>query len=195
AGRRGDRFSSKQIHLNSGFYYYGYRFYDPMTQRWLNRDPLADYGSAVYGVAEAEPDFKPRIFDEAGRDQLGVIARIGLNLYNSFGNDPIDQGDPKGLYGFWNALWDEFTDPDGYTTCYAKCMTGVGTAVHIGAELGGGTYVARKCYTWKYPKWFKAGGKYSKKLVPKLAGKISGCLAPLAIKDAWDCYQECKDKK
>ena len=44
-------------------------------------------------------------------------------------------------------------------------------------------------------KWFKAGGKYSKKLVPKLAGKFSACRAPLAIKDAWNCYQEFKDRR
>ncbi|MCL5096520.1 MAG: hypothetical protein M1608_03095 [Candidatus Omnitrophica bacterium] len=41
------RFSSKQIHLNSGFYYYGYRFYDPMTQRWMNRDPIGEPGFAL----------------------------------------------------------------------------------------------------------------------------------------------------
>ncbi len=38
------RFSSKEIHVNSGLYYYGYRFYDPNLQRWPNRDPFADYG-------------------------------------------------------------------------------------------------------------------------------------------------------
>src|SRR5205823_1690335 len=38
------RFSSKEIHPNSGFYYYGYRFYDPGLQRWLNRDPIGEDG-------------------------------------------------------------------------------------------------------------------------------------------------------
>jgi RHS repeat-associated protein len=38
------RFSSKQIHLDSGMYYYLYRFYDPGLQRWLNRDPIAERG-------------------------------------------------------------------------------------------------------------------------------------------------------
>jgi RHS repeat-associated protein len=36
------RFSSKEIHVNSGMYYYGYRFYDPNLQRWINRDPIVD---------------------------------------------------------------------------------------------------------------------------------------------------------
>src|SRR5438046_8401755 len=36
------RFSSKEIHVNSGMYYYLYRFYDPNFQRWINRDPNED---------------------------------------------------------------------------------------------------------------------------------------------------------
>ncbi len=38
------RFSSKERHRNSGMYYYGYRWYDPNLQRWLNRDPLGERG-------------------------------------------------------------------------------------------------------------------------------------------------------
>ena len=38
------RFSSKEIHVNSGLYYYGYRFYDSGTERWINRDPLGERG-------------------------------------------------------------------------------------------------------------------------------------------------------
>ena len=38
------RFSSKEFHLASGLYYYGFRFYDPNLQRWLNRDPIGELG-------------------------------------------------------------------------------------------------------------------------------------------------------
>jgi RHS repeat-associated protein len=42
------RFSSKPAMFSStggwGMYYYGYRFYDPATQRWLNRDPIGEEG-------------------------------------------------------------------------------------------------------------------------------------------------------
>ena len=41
AGANVYRFSSKELVANVG-YYYGYRFYDPNLQRWLNRDPLGD---------------------------------------------------------------------------------------------------------------------------------------------------------
>jgi len=36
------RFSSKEVHANSGMYYFGYRFYDPDSQRWTGRDPLQE---------------------------------------------------------------------------------------------------------------------------------------------------------
>ena len=38
------RFSSKEWHGPSGLYYYGYRFYEPNLQRWLNRDPIEERG-------------------------------------------------------------------------------------------------------------------------------------------------------
>jgi RHS repeat-associated protein len=38
------RFSSKEAHENSGLVYYGYRFYEPRLQRWLNQDPLMEEG-------------------------------------------------------------------------------------------------------------------------------------------------------
>jgi RHS repeat-associated protein len=38
------RYASKEIDLKSGQYYYGYRYYQPNLQRWLNRDPIAEAG-------------------------------------------------------------------------------------------------------------------------------------------------------
>jgi RHS repeat-associated protein len=50
------RFSTKEIHVNSGTCYYGYRFYDPSLQRWLNRDPLQERGGVnLYGFALNDP--------------------------------------------------------------------------------------------------------------------------------------------
>jgi RHS repeat-associated protein len=47
------RFSSKEIHPNSGMYYYGYRFYDPNLQRWINRDPI--WEMAALAIRQARP--------------------------------------------------------------------------------------------------------------------------------------------
>ena len=38
------RFSTKYFDEETGFYYYGYRYYDPRFGRWLNRDPIREDG-------------------------------------------------------------------------------------------------------------------------------------------------------
>ncbi|OAM91713.1 hypothetical protein AW736_01935 [Termitidicoccus mucosus] len=38
------RFSTKPFDAASGLYYYGYRFYDPVLGRWINRDPIEEEG-------------------------------------------------------------------------------------------------------------------------------------------------------
>lgn len=45
------RFSTKQVELASGLYYYGYRFYDPANGRWTARDPIGETdGVNVYAL-------------------------------------------------------------------------------------------------------------------------------------------------
>jgi RHS repeat-associated protein len=56
AGANRYRFSSKEIHVNSGLYSYGFRFYDPTVQRWLNRDPLGEWeGPNLYSFVHNKP--------------------------------------------------------------------------------------------------------------------------------------------
>ena len=44
------RFSTKPRDPNTGLYYYGYRWYDPVTGRWPSRDPIEEEGGInVYG--------------------------------------------------------------------------------------------------------------------------------------------------
>ncbi len=38
------RFSTKYLDDETGFYYYGYRYYSPQLMRWLNRDPIEEEG-------------------------------------------------------------------------------------------------------------------------------------------------------
>jgi RHS repeat-associated protein len=50
------RSASKEVHSGSGLYYYGYRFYAPSLQRWLNRDPLGEQGGLnLWGYAANDP--------------------------------------------------------------------------------------------------------------------------------------------
>jgi RHS repeat-associated protein len=50
------RFSSKEVHGFTGMYYYGFRFYDPGLQRWINRDPIGEMGGLnLYGFVGNSP--------------------------------------------------------------------------------------------------------------------------------------------
>jgi RHS repeat-associated protein len=50
------RFSSKEWHGASGLVYYGYRFYAPEWQRWVNRDPIGEAGGAnLFGYIYNKP--------------------------------------------------------------------------------------------------------------------------------------------
>ncbi len=84
------RFSSKEFHVNSGMYYYGYRFYDPNLQRWLNRDPISELG-----------------FETLPRRGWGK--NDDLNLYDYVHNSPISYQDPYGL-SLWSRIKDFFKD-------------------------------------------------------------------------------------
>ena len=44
------RFSTKYFDVETGLYYYGYRYYSPVLMRWLNRDPIEERGGInLYG--------------------------------------------------------------------------------------------------------------------------------------------------
>jgi RHS repeat-associated protein len=50
------RFSTKYQDDETGFLYYGYRYYDPSLGRWLSRDPIEERGGInVYGFVDNDP--------------------------------------------------------------------------------------------------------------------------------------------
>ena len=50
------RFSSKDVNPAFGLYYYGYRWYAPGLQRWVNRDPVGENGGInLYAVVRNSP--------------------------------------------------------------------------------------------------------------------------------------------
>jgi RHS repeat-associated protein len=71
AGANVYRFSSKEIHVNSGLYYYGFRFYYPNLQRWLSRDPINENGGVnLYGFVRNDPIRRCDAFGQAD-DEVG----------------------------------------------------------------------------------------------------------------------------
>ncbi len=61
------RYSSKEQDP-SGLYYYGFRFYEPNYQRWLNRDPSGEFGGI--NLYEAFFNSPLRFVDRNGRDNI-----------------------------------------------------------------------------------------------------------------------------
>ena len=51
-------FSTKPREIETGLYYYGYRWYDPLTGRWPSRDPIEENGGLnLYGFVFNSPLF------------------------------------------------------------------------------------------------------------------------------------------
>ncbi len=50
------QFSTKRYDPGIGLNYYGYRFYNPQVERWMNRDPLGEAGGInLYGFVKNDP--------------------------------------------------------------------------------------------------------------------------------------------
>jgi len=103
------RFSTKEWNDNEGLYYYGYRFYDPNLQRWLNRDPMGDPVGTLNLITAIMPGIdSPTLFDESigfkmGNDSvsdtasLGDWSQVNANFFTGIANDPVNQVDFFGL--------------------------------------------------------------------------------------------------
>jgi len=92
------RFSSREYHPNAGLCYYGYRYYAPSLQRWVNQDPLADIESLANQITVAEPWNKPDDADEMSEgDFQSAWLAVNRNLYGAIGNDPVNSLDFLGL--------------------------------------------------------------------------------------------------
>ena len=79
------RFSSEYAEGDTSTTYYNYRHYDPVTGRWLSRDPIDELGSvSLYLFSNNNLD----------GDQLGLIPRLGELMEMSgalrrMGNNPV----------------------------------------------------------------------------------------------------------
>jgi RHS repeat-associated protein len=101
------RFSSKEIDWRTGQYYYGFRFYDPNLQRWLNRDPIAELGGInLYDYVANNPI---NYFDPFG---LVTVVAVGLpTSSNPFGHVAIaTTGNGVVSFGTGTQFGSDFTD-------------------------------------------------------------------------------------
>jgi RHS repeat-associated protein len=97
------RFSSKYTDDESDFLYYGYRYYNPSTGRWLNRDPIHEAGGLnLYAFLQNSPlnDF----------DALGERI-VSLEIKHS-GKAEIPDSDYTDLVVNWDDYYDMIVPGD-----------------------------------------------------------------------------------
>jgi RHS repeat-associated protein len=69
------RFSSKELDALSGLYYFGFRFYEPNSQRWPNHDPIGEGGGLnLYRFNYNSP---PNYIDPDGKNPLLLLFLAG----------------------------------------------------------------------------------------------------------------------
>jgi RHS repeat-associated protein len=72
------RFSTKPRDTISGLYYYGYRWYDPLTGRWPSRDPIEESGGVNFYATVGNDSVNT--YDYLGReDAKKKVAKYTLN--------------------------------------------------------------------------------------------------------------------
>jgi RHS repeat-associated protein len=106
-------FSSKYTDVETGLLYYGFRYYNPSTGRWLSRDPIEEAGGVnLYGFVSNNPtnDVDPLGLVGGGsgnqpptpKEIEGARTRA-FQLIKYFGN--VGEGLPQKLLRRW--LWKE----------------------------------------------------------------------------------------
>ena len=75
------RFSTKYEDTETGLLYYGYRYYDPITGRWLNRDPLNERGGK-------------NIYSFVGNTPTSRFDKLGLLKFTTTDDIFVDPGNP-----------------------------------------------------------------------------------------------------
>jgi RHS repeat-associated protein len=89
------RFSTKYYDTETGFYYYGYRFYAPELMRWLNRDPIDDPAFVamhfeeliLHGNLVLAP--QGNLYLHVNNHALGLVDILGLAHINNYSGKPL----------------------------------------------------------------------------------------------------------
>ena len=125
--------TGKERDIETGLYYYGARYLDSRTGRWLSGDPaIGEY------VPEAPVSDEARKRNGNLPGQGGVFNYVNLHVYHYAGNNPVKYVDPSGMWldnedGTFTAekgdtLWDlygaDWQEKSGYTGDPTKLQVG-----------------------------------------------------------------------
>jgi RHS repeat-associated protein len=113
------RFTGKEPDPETGLYYYGARYLDPKTSRWISGDPaLGEYLPS----APVDDEAKKRNGNLPGMG--GVFNYVNLHVYHYAGNNPVIYIDPDG----------RITEED-FSNSINRIKTVVNTAEIIGSII------------------------------------------------------------
>ena len=73
------RYSTKYFDPETGFYYYGYRYYSPELMRWITRDPIGEGGGVnLYAMCGNNAICH---FDSLGEFKINYVTRVETALW------------------------------------------------------------------------------------------------------------------
>jgi len=122
------RFSTKRYDEGTGLSYYGYRFYAPVIERWLNRDPLGEAGGVnLYGFVLNDP--------------VNAVDPWGLYAGDEFDNNGLENcpcGTSRRIdWDCVNAIWAQLNGGNSGIT--VEAVVGVGGGVWGASGAAGAT--------------------------------------------------------
>ncbi|MBV6494880.1 MAG: hypothetical protein LDLANPLL_02917 [Turneriella sp.] len=87
------QFSAKELDPETGYYYFGARYYDPRVSVWVSTDPaLGEYLPTAKRLTDKEQPFEPEELPSLG----GVYNSQNLNVFVYAGLNPLRYFDPDG---------------------------------------------------------------------------------------------------
>ena len=124
------RFSTKYLDEETGLYYYGYRYYDPSTGRWVSRDPIGERGGLnLYGFVGNNPTSRVDVYGLMDFHWYNPISWFWPGYGGPTYSPPLPIPDPY-TYGAMHGIDNDFNGLTG-----AEVATEVGLAVPKGIAI------------------------------------------------------------
>ena len=167
------RFSTKYFDDETGFYYYGYRYYGPEWGRWISRDPIEEEGGFnlygfcgndgvnkwdMLGLSSSPPEIKPSPPKEIIREQELVIDSCCMSKLFEDLTTPEQPGQPALMncsFCFAECI-KSCKEPRTCAICLGAsqdCMDCLGDLVTLPLEMAKCLKYETKCYEVDYKRF------------------------------------------
>lgn len=104
----GYKFTGKELDLETGLYYYGARYYDPVLSRWISADPIL--GKYLPDLLDQRQTRKNWNHERDLPGMGGVFKPFNLGLYSYSHHNPLKFVDPDGRETKIIIIKDKFLD-------------------------------------------------------------------------------------